>query len=105
MRFEKPVRVAAGPAGKVTTVVGDAERAARVLLDEWPGTPGAKHRAARRAVLAAMESVNDRVKAERARKAFEAAAIEAGMIMPEQPKSGARDGFVTSDWSRRMRKR
>ena len=37
---------------------------------------------------------------QRARQAFEAAADEAGILMPEPPKSEARAGSKTPDWNR-----
>ena len=95
MRFDPPVRVATGKAGNVIRAVTDAEQAARMLLDEdWPAEPMARRQvAARLAVLAALERAQDPVRAERARKAFAAAADEAGVLMPDRPVSMAPPGF------------
>lgn len=100
MRFDKPVRVATGPAGNVAIVVTDAAQAGEFLLsDDWPA---AKHRrrqvAARKAVIAAIERAHDRVAAAAAREAFADAADEAGVLMPERAKSEAPPGFRSPSW-------
>lgn len=99
-QFSPPVRVALGKLGNVTFTVSTPERAAEVLLQEWPTEGGSKHLAARKAVLKALEAARDARAAQRARKAFEAAADEAGILMPEPPQSVARTGFKTPDWNR-----
>lgn len=103
MRFDPPVRVATGKAGNVIKAVTDAEQAARMLLDEeWPAVQMARRQvAARKAVLAALERAQDPVRAERARKAFAAAADEAGVLMPERPASVASPGFKAAKWRKR----
>ncbi|WEX10315.1 DUF982 domain-containing protein [Chelativorans sp. AA-79] len=71
--------VYAGPAGGTRIPVRDTVRAAKVLAKEWPkrAERGAKYFAACRACLAVAEKGAD---PERARKAFVAAAEEAGML-------------------------
>lgn len=103
MRFDRPVRVASGPAGNIIIAVGDAERAGTMLLgDDWPADKAARRQvAARKAVIAALEHAMDPVRAERARKAFEAAADEAGVLMPERPASVAPKGFRAPKWRKR----
>lgn len=99
-----PVRVALGKTGNVTHVVTSAERAADILLNHWPSKGGRKHLASRRAVLRALEAARDAKAASEARKAFAAAADEAGILMPEPPKTVARAGFKSKDWNRPKRK-
>ena len=103
MRFDPPVRVATGKAGNVIRAVTDAEQAARLLLDEdWPAEQMARRQvAARKAVLAALERAQDPVRAERARKAIDAAADEAGVLMPGRPASVASPGFKAPKWRKR----
>lgn len=70
-----PVRLKANQ----TFNVGDPEKAAEILLYDWPGDQGAaRHRAARRAVLKALENAADAKASMAARKAFAAAVAEAG---------------------------
>jgi len=102
--FSPPVRVALGKAGNVTHAVTSPERAADILLNEWPAQPGSKHLAARKAVLKALEAARDAKAAQEARTAFEAAADEAGILMPTPPTSIARAGSKTPDWNRPRRK-
>lgn len=102
--FTPPVRVALGKVGNITHVVTSAERAADILLNDWPTEGGRKHLAARKAVLRALEAARDAKAANEARKAFAAAAIEAGILMPEPPKSVAPAGFKSPDWNLRKRK-
>ena len=92
-RFSPPVRVVLSKAGNVTHAVTSAERAAQILLNEWPAQPGNKHPVARKAVLKALEAARDAKAAQEARTAFEAAAEEAGILMPAPPTSIARAGF------------
>lgn len=101
--FEKPVRVALGRAGNITYNVTTPEQAAEKLLFEWPATTGEKHLAARKAVLKAMENAHDAMLRAKARAAFEEAADEAGILMPEPPKSLAPAGSKTPRWSKRRR--
>ena len=59
-------------------MVGSAREAAEKLLFEWPGDmQAAKHRAARAACLRALEGLGE---ARKARRAFEAAAKDAGIL-------------------------
>jgi hypothetical protein len=76
--WNKPVPIIQRKAGG-TLLVGNSVQAARILLQEWPATPGPKHRAARQAVLDAMEKALDQERQAKAREAFRAAAIEAGI--------------------------
>lgn len=70
-----PVRLSAG----LTFQVADPERAARILLGELRADPERpKHRAARRALLKALENAGDAKARLAARKAFVAAVAEAG---------------------------
>lgn len=102
MRFDKPVTVALGPAGGIRQRVDDPLRAAEVLLDKkkWPPGPDtAKHRAARKAVLKALENAHDQLLAARARQAFEAAAIEVN-ILRETEAPPSRSGKPGPRWRR-----
>lgn len=101
--FDKPVRVVLGKNGNIISVISRPEQAAEKLLYEWPGERGSKHLAARTAVLKAMENAHDRTLRAQARKAFEAAAKDAGILMPEPPKFTAPAGFKTPSWRKRRR--
>lgn len=105
MRFDKPVRIATGPAGNVAIVVTDAMRAGEFLLgDDWPADKTARRQvAARKAVIAAIERADSRAAGEKARQAFERAADEAGVLMPDRPKSLAPKGFRSPRWKRPQR--
>lgn len=82
MRFDKPVTVALGPSGSISQRVDDPMKAGEVLLDAktWQAPNTAKHKAARKAVLKALENAHDAMLAAKARKAFEQAAVEAGLL-------------------------
>jgi hypothetical protein len=83
VRFDKPVTVALGPSGSIQHRVDDPQKAGEVLLDrkQWPPGPDtAKHKAARKAVLKALENAHDHMLAAKARKAFEAAAQEVDIL-------------------------
>lgn len=82
MRFDKPVTVALGPSGSIRQRVDDPVKAGEVLLDpkKWPGPSTAKHLAARKAVLKALENAHDAMLAAKARKAFEQAAMEVNIL-------------------------
>jgi hypothetical protein len=56
-------------------------QAADILLHKWPTKGGAKQRAAREAVLKAMERARDRVALSTAQKAFAEAAREADILV------------------------
>lgn len=81
-RFDKPVHVML-KTGK-TFVIERPLRAAEALLHEWPTQGGSKHLAARKAVLKALENAQDGMLAAKARRAFEDAAAEAGVLMPAE---------------------
>lgn len=71
-----PVHLRPGRTDQVTS----PRRAAEILVNEWPaGADTARQRAARRAVLKALENMNDAKAAAAARKAFAAAVDEAGL--------------------------
>lgn len=103
-QFSTPVRVSLGRAGNVAHAITSPEKAAEILLTDWPTSWTAKHLAARKAVLKAMESAYTTATLARARNAFAEAADEAGILLPESPKSIARGGFKTPDWNRPQRK-
>ena len=56
-------------------------QAANILLHHWPKRTGNDHLAARKAVLAAMENLHDRVLLAEARKAFTRAAKDADILI------------------------
>lgn len=79
MWWSKPVRVLIG--SNTTYVVATNERAAELMLGtEWPGSESALHRKARVAILKSMDRPDDPASARAARRAFEAAAREAGIL-------------------------
>lgn len=79
MLLDEAVSIAIKP-GKIRRVT-TLEDAGEVLIYDWPGrTDTTKHRAARRAVLKAMQSAKERVETAKARKALEEAASEAGIL-------------------------
>jgi hypothetical protein len=81
-RFETPVRVALGKSGHTIYTVDRVAQAADILLNRWLASPGKKHTAARKACL----SVLQRLGAVRhARKAFDEAAAEAGILVEHDP--------------------
>lgn len=98
-QFSPPVRVSLGRAGNVAHSVTSPEKAAEILLTDWPTNWTAKHLAARKAVLKAMESAYTAATLARARDAFAEAADEAGILLPEPPKSVARSGFRMPGWN------
>ena len=100
-QFSPPVRLALSRAGNVAHAVTSPEKAAEILLTDWPTNWTPKHLAARKAVLKAMESAYTAASIARARKAFAEAADEAGILLSEPPKSVAREGFKSPDLSRR----
>ena len=78
-QFDQSVPVAIDPSGGTTIIVTNTRQAAELLLSRWPVDGGAKHLAARKACLAVLEGIK---KGRDARKAFEAAAIEANIFRP-----------------------
>jgi len=77
-RFDKPVRVALGPAQNVVYTVDRVGRAAELLLNQWPVRTGRFYTEARRACILAMEG---QITGKQARQAFTAAAREADILM------------------------
>ena len=77
--WKSPVVVHAGKFGNIEWLVGDAARAAEVLLKHWPQSakPGPKHLKAREVMLSCLMGECD---AEAARSAFIEAAREAGIL-------------------------
>ncbi|WP_442583768.1 DUF982 domain-containing protein [Mesorhizobium sp. ASY16-5R] len=69
--------------GKSFTVhnVNNNHQAADILLHKWPTKGGAKQRAAREAVVKAMEQAHDRMSLAKAQKAFAEAAKEADILI------------------------
>lgn len=57
--------------------VSSAQEAAGILLNDWPSEGGRRHRAARKACLEVLQGIKEGM---HARRAFEAAAKEAGII-------------------------
>lgn len=77
--WDKPLSVMIGHS--TTYNVTSSSKAADILLHRWPTDGGAKHLAARRAVLKAMENHRDSRARAAARRAFEAAAREADILV------------------------
>ena len=75
-RFDRPVRILLGRSGKVRSVTSTRE-AAECLLNRWP-IEGLKHFQARLACMAVLEGIKE---IRTARKAFEAAAAEADILV------------------------
>jgi hypothetical protein len=75
--FDRPVQILHGRPGASRVVRSTAE-AAEYLLYKWPAKGGGKHRAARKACLEVLEGLKE---AHAARKAFEAAADEADILV------------------------
>lgn len=81
--WDRPVRIERGNTGRPFNVSNN-NRAAELLLNEWPTKPGPKHLAARKAVLKAMEKALDAQRQAAARQAFLDAAKEAGIAFDDQ---------------------
>lgn len=79
--WDKPVRVMIG--GSTIYNVGRIERAAELLLGEWPIETGPAHMAAQKAILEALENPASAGAATAARQAFEEAAREADILMEQ----------------------
>jgi hypothetical protein len=77
--WNKPVPIHLRVGGASIQNVSNALQAAELLLNRWP-IDGRKALAARRACLQVLEGVR---KAEVARNAFEAAAAEADILLPD----------------------
>lgn len=78
--WDEPVKVMLGKSVTVHHVSNNLQ-AADILLHKWPTKGGAKQRAAREAVLKAMERTQDRVTLAKAQKAFAEAAKEADILI------------------------
>lgn len=76
-RFDKPVRIALGPAQNVIYTVEQVERASDLLSYQWPVRTGRRYTEARRACILAAEG---QITAREVRQAFVAAAREAGVL-------------------------
>lgn len=101
-RFDKPVHVML-QIGK-TYVIERPVRAAEALLNQWPTQGGAKHLAARKAVLKCLENAHDQMLAAKARKAFEDAAKEANIFMShDRPTPEKRSGAKPVRWRRKTK--
>lgn len=99
MQFAKPVRVGLTPAQSTYMEVGGPAHAARFLLDRWPSpTHSAKFLAACQAVTEANRAAQDRMLAEKARKAFAAAADEANLLMPDAVRPKPVPGAKSPNW-------
>jgi hypothetical protein len=102
VQFEKPVRVGLTPAQSTYTLISGPEDAARFLLDRWPAksyTPSFLKAA--EAVTRANHAIHDRMPAEKARKAFEGAAREADLLMPDAVKPEPIPEFKSPSWRKR----
>lgn len=99
--WSEPVRVSVD--GKTTIIVTDNERAARFLLEEWPGERGARHLRARETILRSMQRPEDPGPVLAAMMAFRATADEAGIVMPDPIKSMASPDFRSPSWRKRKR--
>lgn len=85
VRFDQPVRIAVGRSRSMTMQVDRVERAELCLADQWPARRGRQHAAALDACRAAIQG---RVPPSVARRAFEAAAMEADILLPAPPPRG-----------------
>ena len=75
--FDRPVRVALGGPGKIR-IVSSTREAAECLLLRWPSESGRKHLAARKACMDVLQGLKE---ARAARRAFQAAAKEADILV------------------------
>lgn len=94
--WSEPVRVSMN--GRTAVNVTSNERAAELLLSDWPESDLSF--VARKAVLRAMEHP-DLGTAYVARQAFTAAAEDAGFLLPGLPKSLADEGSKSHRWRKR----
>lgn len=98
-----PEEVHVAVSNGTSVVVRSTERAAELLLSEWPLEDTEKQRSARRACLRALERPDDAGPVLSARMWFKAAAEEAGILMDAPPKSLGLAAFKTPQWRRRKR--
>lgn len=99
--WSDPVRVAVS--GNTAVNVSSNGQAAKLLLDEWPVENGKQLLRARSTILRSMERPDDPGTLYAARMAFEAAAREADILLPEQPRTTAPAGAKAHRWRRRKR--
>jgi hypothetical protein len=97
--WSKEIHVAISSGTSV--VVNRTERAAELLLNEWPTEDSPKQIGARRTLLQALEQPDDPDILLAAQLAFEAAAEEAGMLMDAPAKSLVAATFKAPGWKRR----
>ena len=100
--WREPVRIEIG--GGVHCLVNNSAQADRIIEEEWPTRPNPGLKAAAAAVRAARARPLDQVLQARARKAFAAAADDAGVLLPDQPRSApiaAEEGKSPTKWGRR----
>jgi len=76
LEFDEPIELTAAPAG-VQALVANIADCTEFLLRQWPGKRGDKHRAA---VQACMDVREGKKPISHARRAFAAAAREAGLL-------------------------
>jgi hypothetical protein len=98
-----PEEVHVAVSNGTSVVVRSTERAAELLLYEWPTEATEKQRSAQRACLRALERPEDVGPVLSARMWFRAAAEEAGILMDAPPKSLAPTSFKTPSWRRGRR--
>ncbi|MEQ1955982.1 DUF982 domain-containing protein [Mesorhizobium yinganensis] len=79
--WDGTVKVMLGRNGSTLHHVTNNYQAADILLHKWPTKGGAKQRAAREAVVKAMERAHDRMALAKAQKAFAEAAKEADILV------------------------
>ena len=99
--WAEPVRVALG--NSTAIIVDSNQRAAEMLLYEWPHEAGERHARASSTLLRSMERPGDPGTLYAARQAFVAAAEEAQILLPEMPDTAAPAGTGTRHWRRRKR--
>ena len=95
--WNEPVRVSVN--GSTAINVTSSEKAAELLLGDWPESPRATF--AREALVLALEKPDDPGTLYAAQRAFIRAADEAGFLLPDLPKSLAPEGFKPPRWRKR----
>lgn len=84
--WDRPVRIMVS--GTTAFAVERLDRAAEILVNEWPAKRGPAYAHAKERLLKAMETPNSDSARAAARMAFEAAAREAGILDDRQPAIG-----------------
>jgi hypothetical protein len=97
--WSEPVRVMVGNGTALNVSTND--QAASVLLREWPASEGARLVRAKKAVLRSMERPDDPGTRYSARRAFEAAAREAGILAAPHRTTVAAPGSKSPRWSKK----